>query len=67
MLAKLGIFFGGFIAPVPLILIALMVAALLAALAVANGRISVGMPKSVARHEWDAARRRREERANSPQ
>ncbi|MDR2379063.1 MAG: hypothetical protein LBD70_06535 [Bifidobacteriaceae bacterium] len=66
MLDKLGIFFGGFAAPIPLALIALMVGAVLVALAAANGRLDIGMPKPVARQEWDDARRRRAEAAASP-
>ncbi|MDR1635374.1 MAG: hypothetical protein LBS27_10755 [Bifidobacteriaceae bacterium] len=61
MLTQLGYFFSGFLAPVPLLLIAVMVGVGMASWALANGRLSIGLPKSIARREWDAARRRRVE------
>jgi hypothetical protein len=41
---------------------------MIAAVAAAGGRFAIGMPKSIARHEWDAARARRaESRAGAPE
>jgi hypothetical protein len=61
MWTELAIFCGGFIEPIPLAL--LVVAALMVWLALAanDGRLVIGLPKSVARTDWDAARRRRAE------
>ncbi|MDR0594249.1 MAG: hypothetical protein LBG60_13575 [Bifidobacteriaceae bacterium] len=57
--SQLMVFLGGFVSPFPLLLLALAVLALLAARAVADGRLAVGLPPSTARLDWDAARHRR--------
>ncbi|MDR3107295.1 MAG: hypothetical protein LBU05_03745 [Bifidobacteriaceae bacterium] len=63
MWAELAVFVGGFAAPVPVALLILAVVVVVLGLRAAEGRVTVGLDKAVARREWDTARRRRAELA----
>lgn len=65
MVAALGVFIGGFAAPVPVLLLILAAAAMVFAVAAAGGRFDVGMEKALAQRDWERARRRRAELATA--